>query len=109
MKKSSPILALDLLEKALRKKLKETSNQKFTYSIPSLWMGAGKKTKRLRVNPFRFYLAALSAVKRAKPAQREGSSGGEWTKNAIIYNMFVRTTTAFDHDGNGTLDLPLSN
>ena len=24
----------------------------------------------------------------------------------MIYNLFVRTTTAFDHNGNGTLDLP---
>jgi len=35
-------------------------------------------------------------------------AGGEWTKDAIIYNMFVRTTTAFDHNGNGTLDLAVN-
>ena len=36
------------------------------------------------------------------------ASAGEWTKDAVIYNMFVRTTSAFDHDGTGRLELPVN-
>jgi starch synthase (maltosyl-transferring) len=106
MKKGSSVLALDVLEEALREKLKETSKQTFTYYVPSVWKSASGKPGRTKVNPFKFYLDSVQIAKRGKAVRSKEITGGDWSKDAIIYNMFVRTTTAFDHDGNGRLDLP---
>ena len=106
MEKSPSVPALDLLEEALRRKLKETGKRKSTYLVPSVWMPTSGKPARVKVNPFTFYLNSVKDAKGGKHPRRGRTSGGEWTKDAVIYNMFVRTTTAFDHDGNGKLDIP---
>ncbi|MBX2993087.1 MAG: alpha-amylase [Bacteroidetes bacterium] len=100
--------ALDLLEEALLKKKKESEKKKFKYAIPSLWISDEGTPKRVAVNPFEFYLDTVRKARKAKQPARPKSTGGEWSKDAIIYNMFVRTTAAFDHDGNGKLDLPVN-
>ncbi len=108
MKKKSSSLALDVVEEALQRRLKETSKRKYSYYVPSLWTSASGKPKTVKVSPFKFYVNAVKKAKKGKPVRRAKSTGGEWTKDAVIYNMFVRTTTAFDHNGNGTLDLPVN-
>ncbi len=98
--------ALDLLEEALLKKRRETEKKKFKYTVPSLWLSDEGTPKRVAVSPFDFFLDAVRKAKKAKQPPKPKATGGEWSRNAVIYNMFVRTTTAFDHDGNGKLDLP---
>jgi hypothetical protein len=90
----TPVKALDVLERALRKQQAAHRGEKFTYRIPSLWIspkGVGKETV---VNPYTFYLSAVAKVKQVRVPRRGKPSGGEWTKSAVIYNMFVRTTAA---------------
>ena len=60
------------------------------------------------MHPYAYYLGIVKKIKAAKAPKRPAPSGGEWTHDAVIYNIFVRTTTAFDHNGNGALDLPLN-
>jgi starch synthase (maltosyl-transferring) len=108
MTDSKPSQALDLLETALKRQQKKTEKKKFNYSVPSLWLSGTGTPKREKVNPFTFYLDVIRKAKSSKPPGRGQPTRGEWTKDAIIYNMFVRTTAAFDHDGNGKLDLPLN-
>lgn len=105
-KSYSTASALDVLEEVLIRKRKETKKKKFNYTIPSLWISDKGTPKRVKVNPFEFYLNAVRAVKKGKAARKRKPTGGEWSKEAVIYNMFVRTTTAFDHNGNDSLDLP---
>ncbi len=100
--------ALDLLQEALRRKLRGTRARKFHYRIPALWVAPDGGGKTIKVHPFAFYLDVVNRIRRASPPRKPKPSGGEWTKNAVIYNMFVRTTVAFDHNGNGSLDLPLN-
>jgi starch synthase (maltosyl-transferring) len=100
--------ALDHLEAALKLRLKETSRKKYGYYVPTLWTSPAAAPKAKKVNPFAYYLDVVKQVKRGRPPKPGIPTGGEWTKNAVIYNMFVRTTTAFDHNQNGTLDLPIS-
>ncbi len=109
MTKPLQVRALDILEKALAAKAKASRRKKHVrYMVPSLW-GSGKGTPRaVNVNPFEFYLGAVRKCKRAKTPRRTKPSGGEWSRDAVIYNMFIRTTTAFDHNANGTLDLPVN-
>lgn len=75
------------------------------YSIPGLWID-GKSTAAQDVNPYKFYHTRLSeiAALTAQPLV-QGKPGGDWSANAIIYNLFPRLTTAFDHAGDGTLSL----
>ncbi|HTK82600.1 MAG TPA: alpha-amylase family glycosyl hydrolase [Bacteroidota bacterium] len=58
------------------------------------------------VNPYRFFINAIDVVLRSKPGKIHHGAGGSWSREAVVYNMFVRSSTAFDHDGNGTIDLP---
>lgn len=109
----TPPTALEIVEEVLRTKRREAAQKKFTYAVPSLWMmeesldGPGTP-KRVKVNPFDFFLEAVSRARKAKQPPKAPPSGGEWSREAVIYNLFVRTTAAFDHNDNGRLDLPVN-
>jgi glycosidase len=102
----TPPKALDQLEGALKRKMRDTRLHKYTYTVPSLWSSLSGTPKAVRVNPYAYYLGIVKKLKGAKAPKRPAPTGGEWTREAVIYNLFVRTTAAFDHNGNGTLDLP---
>jgi starch synthase (maltosyl-transferring) len=106
MAKYAPTKAMDQLESALKRKLRETRLRKYNYAVPSLWESLRGAPKALKVNPYAYYLGVVKKLKAAKAPKRGNPTGGEWTKDAVIYNVFVRTTTAFDHNANGALDLP---
>ncbi len=108
MTKSTTPSALDQLEKALQRKLRETRTLKAHYAVPSLWSTTRGAPKAIKVHPYAYYLGIIKKINLRKASHRHAPSGGEWTKDAVIYNVFVRTTTAFDHNGNGSLDLPLN-
>jgi starch synthase (maltosyl-transferring) len=108
MKNTISPRALDHLEDALKRRLKETRRKKYHYCVPGLWTSPGSLPKIKNTNPFAYYLDVVKKVKRVRPPKAGKPTGGEWTKDAVIYNMFVRTTTAFDHNQNGALDLPVN-
>jgi len=108
MKRKMSRRALDVLQHTLQQKAHEKRRARFPYSVPALWSSSKGAGKTLRVNPFQYYHSVVTTIKRSQPRRRGRATGGEWSKNAVIYNMFVRTTTAFDHNGNGKLDLPLN-
>jgi starch synthase (maltosyl-transferring) len=81
--------------------------KKIDYRIPSLWVGLQKKqNKDIIVNPFLFYKNKIEEVlKYNSPIRnKKADLSGEWSKKSIAYNIFVRLTTAYDHDGNGRID-----
>lgn len=80
-----------------------------SYFIPGLWFDPLQRavgTAAVAIDPYSFYHDRLTAI-RNSPAQPliDGAPGGDWSANAIIYNLFPRVTTAFDHDADGTLQL----
>ncbi len=95
---------LTKLIKDFRERCKPCLAEKYTYSIPGLWLGKGADP--VRVNPCEIVLHALDDIMR-RPDKRP-KRGGDWTREAVIYNLFVRATCAFDHDRNGELDLPVN-
>jgi starch synthase (maltosyl-transferring) len=80
------------------------------YYVPGLWVDInGDSVEAVRVNPFDFYHERLVEIADAEPQPLvqipHSSGGGEWTQQAIIYNMFPRVTAAFDHNRDGKLDI----
>ncbi len=108
MKQSTSDSALAILETTLKQRQREFRGKRIRYSVPSSWIPEPGEVRRTNVDPFAFFLDAVKAATRSAPPRHPGkrTTGGEWTGDAVIYNMFVRTTTAFDHNGNGRLDLP---
>ncbi len=96
------------LESVLSKKMKEQGKRGAGYRVPALWLSPDGAGRFETVEPYAYYHDAVSKALAAVPPPPSPHAGGEWTKNAVIYNMFVRTTAAFDHDGNGHLDLPVN-
>jgi starch synthase (maltosyl-transferring) len=75
------------------------------YVVPGLWVD-GVSTPAVSVDPFEFYAKRLTEIASSAPKKLcQGSGGGEWTRNAIIYNLFPRVTTAFDHNQDGRLEI----
>ncbi len=102
---------LKLLEEVLREKYTLTRHEKFNYSIPALWLcNFTKNSERevVKVNPYKFFLNSVKCINQIKPVRNHPSKSGEWTKKAIVYNLFVRAGTAFNHSRNGKLDLPVN-
>ena len=100
--------ALKTLEAALKRRRKEARLRRYHYAVPSLWQSPGGNARVDKVNPFTYYLGAITRLVRIARGKPAPVGGGEWTRDAVIYNMFVRTTTAFDHNGNGAIDLPVN-
>ncbi len=86
------------------------STKRPSYAIPPLWIGAvrGGGTRPKLVDPAKWYGDAIRTIARRRPEQIRAVPGGRWSDDAVIYNMFVRSTCAFDHNRNGTLDLPVN-
>ncbi|MEP7288331.1 MAG: alpha-amylase [Chloroflexota bacterium] len=79
---------------------RETSSP---YFVPGLWVD-GETTAPIEVNPFAFYSQRLSEIYASEPqALVQGNGGGDWSRHAIIYNLFPRLTAAFDHNNDGSL------
>lgn len=90
---------------------------KHKYYVPALWVEAGKEPvdgqKPVNVNPGEYYLKHIAAIEanrvegldplRSLNPQIEDGQGGSWIENQAIYNMFVRLTTAYDHNGDNKL------
>lgn len=100
-----------LLEEIRRR---ESEGEALTYRVPTLWRTVAPEADEAAtggasrpVNPYSFYRQHIEAILTAGAAQAPVSDvshdGGDWVRDALIYNMFVRLATAFDHDGDGSL------
>jgi len=81
------------------------------YAVPNLWIAerlSFPKLQSIKINPPTFFLNAIDYIINQKHSPIIKDGGGKWTKDAVIYNLFVRTTCAFDHNGNGKLELPVN-
>lgn len=73
------------------------------YAIPGLWVDPGGPPARQTVNPYRFYLERVEEILHHPPAPLLRGKDGAWSRQAVVYNILVRSTTAFDHNGDGRL------
>lgn len=103
----------------MKNQLKELANKPFEakYLIPALWVETGKQLADgmppKEIHPGQFYLSHIDAIEKncienidplkSLNQQIPGGDGGKWIETEVIYNLFVRLTTAYDHDGDGKL------
>ncbi len=100
------------LEKSLlllRNRVASLSPIRQAYRVPSIWVdGNDKKLTAVDVQPAEFFLSGLEKILAVPKVTAEKGKGGSWTRDAVIFNMFLRTTCAFDHNHNSKLDLPVN-
>lgn len=80
--------------------LRFNASRKQVY-IPNLWLD--KKEGELSLVNYPEFLVQKIEQINSQSSIKRNKSGNDWSKNAIIYNLFVRLFTAFDHDQDGKL------
>ncbi len=85
------------------------ANDRFAnaYSVPGLWVDPYGPVAAQAAAPEVFFRDQLRSILE-QPAQRlvQGADGpGDWGQHAVAYNLFVRAGAAWDHDGDGRIDL----
>lgn len=83
--------------------------QSLTYSqpyfIPSLWKNpTSDNLKAIEVSPKAFFTEVIDAILASPKTEIVPTKGGEWSRSAVIYNLFPRLTSAFDHNQNKRID-----
>jgi starch synthase (maltosyl-transferring) len=100
---------LQTFRQRLQKNFDSIDRRGGTYVVPDLWVDErGARRRRLRVDPAQFVLASLNRILGQRKRTSISGRAGTWTRRAVIYNLFLRTTCAFDHDQNGRIDLPVN-
>lgn len=73
-----------------------------SYYIPQLW--SENSTGTLSVHPGKYYAGIIAKILDHAPSgAAETCTGADWTESAVVYNLFVRLATAFDHNLDGNL------
>ena len=69
------------------------------YRVPSLWQHdtIGYEV----VNPAEYYASCIRSLLDSPRTIQH--SDDDWKRHAVVYNLFIRLTTAFDHNGDGEL------
>jgi starch synthase (maltosyl-transferring) len=98
--------SLDLIKQRLTQALEAGRGDDTRYAVPGLWLDPTGSPARRSVNPYRFFLNRIAWID-AQPQEPlvAGASGGEWSRNAVVYNALVRAATGFDHDEDGEVGL----
>lgn len=71
------------------------------YYIPEIW--EKNSTGKRSVIPADYYGKILESIlsRKTVPYSNPKASADEWTRNSFVYNLFVRLTTAYDHNDDG--------
>ncbi len=95
--------SLDQVEQKLKVLYSKTpANQ--GYFIPSLWVDPYQfPAVKLEMNPYRFLLDKIKEI-RVQSGNRPAKVRPQ-REQMVVYNMLARLTTAYDHDGNGVVDI----
>lgn len=99
-------IVLSLVKRKLIQGLKAKKGENFTYRVPRLWISPQKSSDNLFVNPYQFYLNRIEYIESQNPEPCiTGGSDKRWSDKAVIYNIFVRATTGYDHNNNNKINI----
>ena len=71
------------------------------YRVPSLW--TGESTGIEQVNPAKYFSEIIAGILKNRDSACDPLHDEEWKTSAVVYNLFIRLTAAFDHNGDGTI------
>lgn len=100
------LTALERITQKLSQALDAGKGKASPYFVPGLWLDPDGTPARHSVNPYRFFLDCIDRIE-AQPQEPfgAGEGNGEWSRRAVIYNLFTRAATGFDHNGDGSVSL----
>jgi len=79
-----------------------------SYRVPGIWSGKTNSTEL--VNPATYFGDIIENILNNRNNSRTTAKNVDWKTTAVVYNLFIRLTTAFDHDGDGIISAePLEN
>jgi starch synthase (maltosyl-transferring) len=107
----TPLPRLRSLRESLAARSGTGPRRKGRYTVPSVWVDPSAPPAPRPVDPYVFYLNALDAILGAPTTPFDGGEGPSvrgWSRSAVVYNLLIRLTCAYDHDGDGELALPLN-
>ena len=77
-----------------------------SYRVPTCWVEpSGPPGGSVEVDPIDWWRAAVELALSERRAPAGSGRGERWTRNAVVYNLLIRTAAAFDHDGDGRIGL----
>ena len=78
------------------------------YLVPGKWIAFDNDQQAVAVHPYSVWANGIGRILKqpATPLEAPDSSGGSWTRTAHTYNLFVRSSLAFDHDNDGVIGRP---
>ena len=72
-----------------------------SYSVPGIW--TGKNSAVEQVNPAEYFTAIIESILHGSDHPVAAEPIADWREGAVVYNLFIRLTTAFDHNGDGSI------
>ena len=75
------------------------------YTIPSQWIDPQSPFTVVQKEPYHWWHNTINTIL-AQPAREDQQQSENWSRYAHVYNLFIRTGLAFDHDGDGQLGHP---
>ncbi len=94
--------------KQLYKRIRKLEDRKVErYMVPGRWLG-NQSPEAVAVQPYQYWAENIGRIldADATPLDQVAAHDGDWSRNARVYNLFIRSALAFDHNGDGNLDRP---
>jgi starch synthase (maltosyl-transferring) len=90
----------------IKEKLAILKIKNIQYYVPSLWLGKSNSDEtKIKVDPSKFFLERIEYALGLANDRTKNTSIDDWLNKAVVYNVFVRYLTAFDHDSNGKIEI----
>ena len=90
---------LALLHQALKSLHNSVSEN--NYRVPGIW--SGTETASELVNPAQYFATIIEGIIQGHEKPSTSSKDGDWRTGAVVYNLFIRLSAAFDHNGDGEI------
>ena len=94
--------ALDQLEDRLRRIERQGVGRNVRYRVPRQWTEGGVDAYGIvESTPVAFWKETVERIRGESAAPVVAGESGDWSRFASVFNLFVRASCAFDHDGDG--------
>jgi starch synthase (maltosyl-transferring) len=94
----------------LKDRLAKLKTKSIEYYVPALWIGKqNREETKVKVDPAEFFKEQIDRSLSLSNKKSNQSDDKSWLDNALVYNVFVRYLTAFDHNDDGKIEIETDN